>query len=63
MHDIRNQTTKKTCTGERLMQIHRTYSLLNNKDLSLKKGKVQFPRTAQITYLVRHSFKNKIIQY
>lgn len=37
MHNFRNQTTKNRHTGDRLGQIHGTYSALNNKALSVKK--------------------------
>lgn len=48
MRNFRNQTTKNRHTGDRLEQIHGTYSALNNKAFFVsQKGGVWLPWTPE----------------
>lgn len=59
MHNIRNQTTKNRHTRDRLEQIHRTHSALNNKTLPLEKEGTDYLGLQNNTYLLRHSFERR----
>lgn len=56
MRNFRNQTTKNRHTGDRLEQIHGTYSALNNKALSVKKEEFGYLGLQKITRLLKMQF-------